>query len=75
LLALQTVAIATGAVTDKFFVGNDGAWRSNPFVLVLEQIGVASVAFLALTLGVGVLAGRIWGRAGDPSEPSGTPAD
>jgi hypothetical protein len=66
LLALQTVAIATGAVTDKFFVGDAGRWRENPFVLVLEQIGVGSVLFVALTLGVGALAGRIWGRTGAP---------
>jgi hypothetical protein len=70
LLALQTVAIATGAITDKFFVGNDGAWRSNPFVLALEEMGVSSLLFVALTIGVGALAGRIWARTSLPDEDS-----
>jgi hypothetical protein len=73
VLALQAVAIATGAVTDKFFVGSDGAWRANPFVLVLEEVGVASVLFVALTIGVGVLAGRIWGRTGASDGTDATP--
>jgi alpha-1,2-mannosyltransferase len=75
LLALQVVAIAFGAVSDKFFVGSPAAWRANPFVLVLDQLGPMGLVLVALTLGLGGLAARMWASSGHPRQPRAVAAD
>jgi hypothetical protein len=67
VLALQALAIATGAFRDGGFVGSGSAWSHNSFVLVLDQIGPLGWVVAALTLGLGLLAGRLWAQSAPPA--------
>jgi alpha-1,2-mannosyltransferase len=73
VLALQTLAIATGAVKDGAFVGSDSAWRLNSFVLLLDRVGPYAWAAPVLAVGVGVVAARVWSNLGHDGGSSDRP--
>jgi hypothetical protein len=62
VLALQFLAIATGAVADGGFVADRYRWTQNSFVLLLEKVGPSAFLIVALTAALGALASRIWVR-------------
>jgi alpha-1,2-mannosyltransferase len=63
VLALQLVAIATGALRDGGFVGSSSAWRHNSFLLVLDEVGALGWVGVSLAVLVGLIAGRMWAEA------------
>lgn len=62
VLAVQFLAIATGAVSDGGFVADIHRWTKNSFVILLNQIGPLGYVTVLLTAGLGVIGARIWAR-------------
>jgi hypothetical protein len=67
-LAVQLLAIMTGAVADGGFVGDAHRWTTNSFVLLLDRVGPVSYVSIVLAAGLGALAARVWART-TPSAP------
>ena len=63
VLAIQFLAIVTGAVADGGFVGDAHRWTSNSFVLLLDRVGPVSYVTVVLAAGLGALAARLWVRS------------
>ncbi len=62
VLAVQFLAIATGAVSDGGFVADSHRWTKNSFVILLNEIGPLGYVTVLLTAGLGVIGARIWAR-------------
>jgi len=60
VLAVQTLAIAWGAVRDTAYLPFDQAWHHNAFEVAVRHAGAAGWCAVMLAMGIGVLLQRMW---------------
>lgn len=60
LVAIQAVAIAAGAVNESLGLPKDVVWRQNSFVVAAFDKPLVGIAFLVVSVALGVLGQRIW---------------